>query len=203
MPHRLAHHSDEELLQLLRDGDTAAADQLWRRHHPAALATARRVTSGSRDAEDVAAEAFLAMLRALLSGSGPTQSIRGYLAMAVRHGAAAAARKHDQDTLIGGSSELDRVLPAESGPESRVPRQVLVREACRSLPPRHRLVLWRTVVEGASASEVAHDLGISPNAVAALTRRARLGLRRAYLQARDADTGPPNRSGRWARQRAR
>jgi RNA polymerase sigma factor (sigma-70 family) len=177
-------------LRLLRGGTTAAADQLWRRHYPATLATARKVTRGDRDAEDVAADAFTGMLRAMQSGAGPTQGIRAYLNTAVRHGAAATARKRHGDVLVGEPPHLDRLMPAAPGPEARVPRQALVRETFRALPPRWQAVLWRTIVHGDSNAEIAQDLALTPNAVAALARRARLGLRRSYLHAYAALTPP-------------
>jgi hypothetical protein len=59
----------------------------------------------------------------------------------------------------------------------------LVGGAFRCLPERWRSVLWLTEVEGMPAREVATVLGMSPNAVAQLAKRARAGLRRNYLQA--------------------
>ena len=54
--------------------------------------------------------------------------------------------------------------------------------ALRSLSPRWQAVLWLTEIEGRSSVEVGELLGLSPNAAAALTGRAREGLRRAYLR---------------------
>lgn len=48
------------------------------------------------------------------------------------------------------------------------------------LPERWRNALWYSEVEQLTSSEVAGVLGISPNAAAALTYRAREGLRRAW-----------------------
>ena len=52
-------------------------------------------------------------------------------------------------------------------------------------------MLWQVEVEGERPAAVAAGYGLSPNAMAALARRAREGLRAAYLQAHLAeDTGP-------------
>ena len=59
----------------------------------------------------------------------------------------------------------------------------LVGGAFRALPERWRSVLWLTEVEGLPARDVAAVLGMSANAVAQLSMRARAGLRRNYLQA--------------------
>jgi hypothetical protein len=59
----------------------------------------------------------------------------------------------------------------------------LIRRAFTSLPERWRKVLWKMEVEGQRPAAVATNFGLSPNATAALARRARQGLRAAYLQA--------------------
>jgi hypothetical protein len=59
----------------------------------------------------------------------------------------------------------------------------LITRAFSSLPERWRVVLWRVEVEGERPATVAPHFGLSPNAMSALARRAREGLRAAYLQA--------------------
>jgi hypothetical protein len=65
----------------------------------------------------------------------------------------------------------------------------LITRAFTSLPQRWRAVLWRVEVEGERPAVVARHFGLSPNATAALARRARQGLQAAYLQAHLAPTG--------------
>jgi hypothetical protein len=61
--------------------------------------------------------------------------------------------------------------------------RTLTARAFRSLPERWQTVLWYTEVEGMDPHEVAPLMGISANSVAALSYRAREGLRKAWLQA--------------------
>src|SRR5690606_943947 len=51
------------------------------------------------------------------------------------------------------------------------------------LPQQWQRILWLTEVDGLAPREVAPQLRRSPNAVAQLSRRAREGLRTAWLQA--------------------
>jgi len=61
--------------------------------------------------------------------------------------------------------------------------RTLTARAFRSLPDRWQSVLWYTEVEGMDPHEVAPILGMTANGVAALSYRAREGLRKAWLQA--------------------
>jgi hypothetical protein len=65
--------------------------------------------------------------------------------------------------------------------------RTLTARAFRSLPERWQTVLWYTEVEGMDPHEVAPLMGISANSVAALSYRAREGLRKAWLQAHITD----------------
>ena len=71
-----------------------------------------------------------------------------------------------------------RTIAAGSPPSAQ-----LIARAFTSLPQRWRAVLWQVEVEGERPAVVAPHFGLSPNATAALARRARQGLRAAYLQA--------------------
>jgi hypothetical protein len=50
---------DLELTSLARDGDPSAIRELWTRHYPVARAVARRVAGQTRDAEDIASDAWI------------------------------------------------------------------------------------------------------------------------------------------------
>jgi hypothetical protein len=78
--------------------------------------------------------------------------------------------------------------------------RTLTARAFRSLPERWQSVLWYTEVEGMDPHEVAPILGMSANGVAALSYRAREGLRKAWLQAHVSDPGA-SEACRWAMSR--
>ena len=175
--------SDELLLAAVRAGDSAAFGELFERHRGAALAVARMHSRNEADAQDLVSEAFTRVLGLLREGRGPREFLRAYLVTAVSRLAADRA------------NDLSRTRPEEPRPDGpldqvqlfddTVVRQVdsaVVARAFASLPERWQEVLWYLEVEGRRPRQVATVVGVQPNAVSALGKRAREGLRTAYMQ---------------------
>lgn len=171
--------SDAELLAQARDGDEAAFTELYVRHHGAALRVARAYARAG-DPEDLVNGAFERMLGALRRGSGPTEAFRAYLFVTLRRLAADQfAKLHDEPV----EDVPEPVRADDQDPALDRAERHLVVAAYESLPERTQAVLWQTEVEGRQPKELAGLFGMSANAVAALTYRAREKLRQAYLQA--------------------
>jgi RNA polymerase sigma factor (sigma-70 family) len=176
--------SDSELVDLARQGDRRAFGTLYLRHHDAAWRVACAASGSRADAEDAVAEGFTKVFAALPRIVDRELAFRPYLLACVRN---AAVDLHRRDRRI----DLRDEMPEEHGaPEDEAEAPLfadlernLVGEALKSLPERWRTVLWLTEVEGMTPTEVSSVIGIKPNAVAALSYRAREGLREAYLQA--------------------
>jgi RNA polymerase sigma factor (sigma-70 family) len=176
--------TDLQLVEAARAGDNDAVVELWQRHYSATMGVARRVARQPRDAEELASDAFARMLSAMSTGGGPTASVRAYLATSVRNLAVSRIRHSSSgEVLTDDDGALERLAADGSDPVARHGELGIMREAFAALPKRWQVVLWRTAVDQDSNIAVAQELGLSPNAVAALTRRARKGLRTAYLQA--------------------
>jgi DNA-binding CsgD family transcriptional regulator len=82
-------------------------------------------------------------------------------------------------------NEHQHLLP-EPGADDSVFRSIdraLVVQAFSGLSQRWRDVLIRTEIHGQSPTEIAQEIGMSPNGVSALAARAREGLRAAWLDA--------------------
>lgn len=182
--------SDVELLRLVRAGFDAAFAELFARHATAVRGFAVRCCAEISDADDLAAEAFFRVLQATRRGSGPDDNVRAYLLTVVRRLAAEwSVRRRDVPVT---DEELSRQVDAGyTAPASRADLQLISR-AFASLPQRWQAVLWRVEVEGERPAVVARHFGLSANATAALARRARQGLRAAYLQAHLAPGGGAN-----------
>lgn len=169
------------LLQRLREGDDAAFGELFELHAVAVRRLALGMASDRSEAEDITAETFFRVLQALRRGSGPRDNVRAYLLTVARrvcwewHGAR-------RDVPVS-DDELTTRAGAGADSQARAAEHNLISRAFSSLPERWRSVLWQTEVEGEQPAVVAPHFGLSPNATAALARRARLGLRAAYLQA--------------------
>ncbi|WP_182252302.1 RNA polymerase sigma factor [Microbacterium esteraromaticum] len=173
-----ADKSDAELLDLLRSGDTDAYEQLWRRHVDAAKRVARRLSSSDHD--DLVSDAFLAVFRQVaIEGKGPQASFRAYLFTTMRN---TAARWSRQGRTLISDPDADAAVD-ESGYEQveREHEGAQLLDAFRALPDRWQRVLWLAEVEEARRPAIASELGIKPNAVSALQRRARTGLREQWL----------------------
>lgn len=174
----IAEASDAELLARLRSGETEAYTELWRRHVRAALRLAQRVAPGH--AEDLVSESFLAVYRQVTTtGSGPRDTFRAYLFTVMRN---TAMRWGNDGRLVETDPDIDDIELHDGlrSVEDRAEAAELL-AAFEALPERWQRILWLAEVEEASRSEIAADLGIKPNAVSSLQRRARTGLRLQWL----------------------
>jgi RNA polymerase sigma factor (sigma-70 family) len=176
---QLAPPTDAELIGRAREGDAQAFAVLHDRHAPAANAAARALCRSRSDADDVVAEAFTRVLKALRNGNGPTEAFKPYLLQCVRNAVIDRSRRDGRIDLTEDPPEAATDADAFGDSVERA----LVADAFQRIPERWQAVLWHTEVEGRPAAELAPMLGLSPNAVAALAYRAREGLRQAYLQA--------------------
>lgn len=174
----LGELADEALIAASREGNERAFAELWRRHSGAALTVARRLAFS--DAEDVVSEAFETVWEQLGRGIGPRQYFRAYVFTVVRNIAARQYRLR-QRTVTGVEIEG---APVPGGDEIIALTENVheVLEAFQTLPERWQLALWWLEVEGVSRGEVAQRFDLSPNAVSVLLRRAREGLRVAWLE---------------------
>lgn len=171
---------EDELIDNTRAGDSNSYGELYRRHFRAGRAAAMALTHNRADADDVTSEAFARVLRASRSGGGPDISFRPYLIAVVRNAFFDRMRcNHEQpsDDLADWSSVTLPDCDADGK------NAAFATAALAGLPERWQTVLWQTEVEGRSSEEVARLLGLEPNALAALTYRARKGLRQAYMRA--------------------
>jgi RNA polymerase sigma factor (sigma-70 family) len=170
-------------------------------HAPAARRLALSLVP--RDvADDIVAEAFTRVLGAIRAGGGPDVAFRSYLLAAVRNLASDWLRATRRTAAVGDLDIKDRDAERSgslAGPTSGVEAQVeahaearLVASAFDRLPVRWRAVLWQLEVEGKAPTAVAPMFGLSANGVSALAKRAREGLRQAYLQEHVGENIPPS-----------
>jgi RNA polymerase sigma factor (sigma-70 family) len=196
--------ADEDLIAAVRMGETEPYGVLYRRHAPAARRVALQLTRSPAEAEDLTAEAFARILDLLLAGGGPNTAFRAYLLRVVRNGLVDKLRRDGRILLSDDLEAVDPGVPFVDTAVEVLENQLIARALGR-LPRRWQWVLWHTEVEGQSLAKVAAELGMTPNAVAALAYRAREGLRQAYLQAHLQETPADDcrtttaRLGAWVR----
>ncbi|MFF3027504.1 sigma-70 family RNA polymerase sigma factor [Microbacterium sp. NPDC057944] len=169
---------DAELLRALRDGDRDAYVVLWERHIGAALRQASRLLPSR--AEDLVSEAFLAIYQQVTTtDKGPEFAFRSYLKAVIRN---IAIRWRTEAYRVDDTADADRIDFRDA--LSLVEREADANEllgAFQELPERWQRVLWLAEVADVARPEIAKELGIKPNAVSALHRRARSGLRFQWL----------------------
>ncbi|PFG32025.1 sigma-70 family RNA polymerase sigma factor [Paramicrobacterium agarici] len=175
-----AEPSDSRLIERTRDGDESAYAELWRRHSAAGLTVARSITS-SLDHDDLVQEAFVRVFTAVRKGGGPKGAFRPYLFTTLRNTAAEWGRKR-RETSLDRLESFEDPATSEAETEAALDRG-LTAKAFRSLPSRWQEVLWYSEVEQMTPAEIGPLLGMKTNSVAALTYRAREGLRQAWIQA--------------------
>lgn len=192
------------MARTLGDGDVSSEifAELYEKNVDVARRVARRVV-GIDLAEDVVQESFASVFSALTRGLGPQlegsdevaqddfdKRARGYVLSTVRRTGIRWVNRSRQSIAFGDDSpELPdggKTPPevAELSAES-----AFIRDAFKSLKPRHRLVLWLVDVEELSGTQAAERLGLSVPGCASLLRRARLALSQAYLATQVSESG--------------
>ncbi len=172
--------TDEELCDVVRDGAIWPLAVLWDRHHASARGWA--LNKDPRAGEDATAEAFTLVFQALRSGGGPTSSFRGYLfktidSALVKHWT--ADRRTSPLDDLGEFAVDDAPDHVEALTDAQDRRAAAV--ALQELPDRWREIIVAVDVEQRPVNEVASELGLSPNAASVLLKRAREGLRKAWI----------------------
>ena len=182
--------TDAELISAARAGDGIAYGVLYERHVDAATRLARHIVRDHADVDDVVAETFARVLSTMRNGAGPTEAFRPYLLTTVRRVAFDQVRTQ-RAQVPSDVADLPEAAGGQADEALENLERSLVARAFMALPERWSAVLWHTEVEQTRPAEIGLLLGLSPNAVAALSYRAREGLRQAYLQLHLADRARP------------
>lgn len=188
---------DADLVSRTREGDRSAYSELWRRYAGPARAAALSFTT-SFDPDDLVAEAFTRIYRAIINGGGPSTAFRAYLVRTVQNIAVSWSRRRAADPL----DNMDELADPKAGEvaNAKAVDRDLITKAFTMLPERWQEVLWYTEVDGRKPREIAPELGMTPNTVSALAYRAKEGLRQAWIQAHLA-SGRLDGDHRWTVER--
>jgi RNA polymerase sigma factor (sigma-70 family) len=170
---------DRDLISRVRGGDASAYAVLYDRHREPAMRLARSLTTPDRS-QDLVSEAFAKVLDVLGRGLGPRDSFRAYLNTTIRSIHVNGIRTGKRESLTDDYEASGADLAVDDDLDGMADRSAIAR-AFKGLPQRWATVLWLTSVENRPLHEVGELMGMEPNAVAALSHRAREGLRQAYL----------------------
>ncbi len=169
--------ADEELMQLVRDGDARAFEVIFDRHGGPAFSLAFRMCGRRTTAEDVVQEAFLSVWRSGGRYDHARGSVRSWVlgvvhnraVDVVRHGAASEGR----DVCDERSAERIASPERTDAQAARVEAAHEVRDALAKLPVEQRRVIELAYFGGFTHSQVAEMLELPAGTVKG---RMRLGL---------------------------
>jgi RNA polymerase sigma-70 factor, ECF subfamily len=174
--------ADEDLMQLVHEGDARAFEVMFDRHGGPAFSLAYRMCGRRAMAEDIVQEAFLSLWR---SGAGYDRnrgSVRSWVLSVVHNRAIDAFRR--QTVKEGRDVRDDSIaerMPASDRTEAEVERRDdarQVRSALVGLPADQRQVIELAYFGGFSHSQIAEMLKLPAGTVKG---RMRLGLRKLRL----------------------
>src|ERR687885_88835 len=155
----LAALADEDLMQLVRRGDTAAFEVVYERHATAAFSLAYRMTGKRNTAEDVVQEAFLSLWRSGARYDRTRGSVRTWVLGIVHNRAIDALRRamvHDRRRASDEGIE-ERLESGERTDVEAARRDEAreVRSALRALPAEQSRVIELAYFGGICRREVA------------------------------------------------
>ncbi|CCH29221.1 sigma-70 family RNA polymerase sigma factor [Actinosynnema sp. NPDC047251] len=166
--------ADQPLLEAAVRGDTAAFDELVRRHTGRMYRVALRIVGDPVEAEDVVQDAWISAWRALPRFRGDSAAST-WLYRVVTNAALAHLRRKKPTVPLESAPEPRAV----DGPEASLLRNEttdVVLRAIASLEPSQRVPLVLRELEGLSYEEVAQVLGTGVPALRARLHRARVAL---------------------------
>jgi RNA polymerase sigma-70 factor (ECF subfamily) len=174
---RHAELPDEDLMELVREGDTRAFEVVFDRHGGVAFSLAYRMSGRRALAEDIVQEAFLSLWRTGARYDRTRGSVRSWVLSAVHNRAIDAFRR---ESLREGKTVGDDSLAERLESPSRTPEEVERRDEARqlhtaldTLPGEQRRVIELAYFGGFSHSEIADMLSLPAGTVKG---RMRLGL---------------------------
>jgi RNA polymerase sigma factor (sigma-70 family) len=178
----MSFKTDDELMALVRAGDSRAFADLYERHRVAVFTYLVRLGNDHHGAEDLLQETFLRAYRARDSYQPSTQFRAWILTIARRQVIDRWRRQRlDWDTEPHALETVSTPRTADHLAEARE-RLARVEEALQHLAPSQRELILLSRVAGMDALEIASITGSTPGAVRVALHRALRRLR-SLLQA--------------------
>jgi RNA polymerase sigma-70 factor, ECF subfamily len=179
--------ADEDLMQLVRENDSAAFAVVYERHTDAAFSLAFRMCGKRGIAEDVVQEAFLSLWRSSSRYDRTRGSVRTWVLGIVHNRAIDALRRAVvQDRGKISDEGIEEHLEAPERTDQEVSRRDEAREiraALGDLPPDQSRVIELAYYGGFTHTEIASMLDTP---VGTIKGRMRLGLQKMRSQLQSA-----------------
>jgi RNA polymerase sigma-70 factor, ECF subfamily len=174
--------ADEDLMQLVRDGEARAFEIVFDRHGSASFSLAYRMCGRRAMAEDVVQEAFLSLWRGGARYDRTRGSVRSWVLAIVHNQAIDALRRGvvRDSRNVAEEGAAERVAASECTEAEIVRRDEArnVRGALHELPPEQRQVIELAYFGGFTHTQIAEMLQLP---VGTIKGRMRLGLTKLRL----------------------
>jgi RNA polymerase sigma-70 factor, ECF subfamily len=169
--------ADEDLMELVREGDARAFELVFERHSGVAFSLAYRMCGSRSRAEDVVQEAFLSLWRSGARYDRARGSVRSWILRVVHNSAVDAFRRDTaKESRNVHDDSLAEQLPAAELTDVEVERRDdadRVRGAMKTLPDDQRQVIELAYFGSFTHVEIAEMLALPAGTVKG---RMRLGL---------------------------
>lgn len=164
-----SEHSEEKLVELYKNGDGAAFDELYARYKRIINAAARSYYLGGGDKDDLLQEGFLGLLKAADSYDGARGSFKTYAYVCIRSkiiSAVKSAKSYKNKPLIdyvsiyGPSTELQKLLSDD--PEDKLidgENSAEFIQAINKKLSKLEIIVLKLYLEGLSYAEIGARVG--------------------------------------------
>jgi RNA polymerase sigma-70 factor (ECF subfamily) len=181
--------TDLELIDSFREGDTAAFETVFQRHHYQLRSACLRTMGDEASADDMVQETIYRVLRSI-DRLGTDSNFAAWVHRIAANVCTDELRRRQlrlKREATGDEADMILRLPdtdALGQPETALEIQRLRRliwQISRKLPERQRMVLAMRELDGRSYASIARVMGISESAVETLLHRARRRFREEFL----------------------
>ena len=164
--------TEHELIRRAKEGEEAAIEALYRRHAGRVYTVVRRITGDDAQADDVAQEAWLQVVRALPSFRSESLFSTWLHRIAVN----CALYRRRRERRKEQEAELPAAL-ADDRPRDEPLLRLRLQRAMDRLPEGMRRVLVLHDVEGYTHEEIGAMLGVAPGTCKSQLFKARAKMR--------------------------
>jgi len=171
--------NDVELARRSAEGDTAAFEQIYRRHFRRVYALCLRMLGDPTQAEDLTQEVFINLLGKIGSFRGESAFTTWLHRMTVNQVLMYFRKRSTKSELTTDEGETPVQIVRGTEDPNRMPvvDRIALERAISQLPPGYRTVFVLHDVEGYEHDEIARTLGVSEGTSKSQLHKARLKLR--------------------------
>jgi RNA polymerase sigma-70 factor (ECF subfamily) len=176
--------TDVVLAQKSAAGDTAAFEELYRRHFRRVYALCLRMLGDPTQAEDLTQDVFIQLFNKIGMFRGESAFTTWLHRMTVNQVLMYFRKRSTKSELTSGDDETpDQIVKGTENPNAMpVIDRIALEKAIQQLPPGYRTVFILHDVEGYEHEEIAKMMGVAEGTSKSQLHKARLKLRKFIRQ---------------------